>query len=219
MSTAASPVAIWGTGGHPISVLDTALANHIHEIVFVDAEAHAEIFEGFPLISYEDLVKNSTIYQWVIAVGDNSTRQHISLELGEAIPDIAFTTLVHPSATVSSSAHVAPGTVIFQGAIVGAKANIGRHCIISTGASMNHESRIGDFSSLAPRAVTGGRVTIGDRSAIGIAAAIRHGINIGHDSVVDSACYDHPDLPENVVAYGIPAQIIRSRAADDSYLA
>jgi len=219
MNTAASPVAIWGTGGHAISVLDTALANHIQEIVFVDTEAHAEIFEGFPLISYEDLLNNSTTYQWVIAVGDNSTRQHMSLGLSEAIPDIAFTTLIHPSATVSSSAHVSPGTVILQGAIVGAKANIGRHCIINTGASMDHESRMGDFSSLAPRAVTGGRVTIGDRSAIGIGAAIRHGINVGHDAVVGSASYVHQDLPENVVAYGTPARIIRSRAADDPYLA
>ena len=84
---------------------------------------------------------------------------------------------------------------------------------------MDHESSMGSFSSLAPGVVAGGRVMIGERSAIGIGAAIRHGVRIGQDTVVGSASYVHEDLPNNVVAYGTPARVVRPRNGDDLYLA
>jgi len=209
---------IWGTGGHAISVLETALASGFTDIVFSDQFPSVSEFEGYPLLTLDQL-KNKNVPPLVVtALGDNSTRQLVSANLENALGRLSFATLVHPSAVVASSASLGPGTVVLQGAIVGAKSRIGEHCIVNTGASLDHESTMGDFSSLAPGVVTGGRVAIGERSAIGMGAAIRHGVRIGQDTVVGSTSYVHEDLPSQVVAYGTPARVVRPRNGDDPYL-
>lgn len=218
MDATSTSLTIWGTGGHAISVLETALASGFTDIVFSDRFSSASEFEGFPLLTMDELNKRNVRLLTVVAVGDNSTRQLVCASLAKSMKDLSFVTLIHPSAVVASSASLGPGTVVLQGAIVGAKSRIGDHCIINTGASLDHESSIGNFSSLAPGVVTGGRVVIGERSAIGIGTAVRHGLRIGHDTVVGSASYVHEDLPNNVVAYGTPARAIRSRNGEDPYL-
>ncbi|MDO9484686.1 MAG: transferase, partial [Actinomycetota bacterium] len=90
--------------------------------------------------------------------------------------------------------------------------------LLNTGCILEHESQLGDFASLAPRAVTGGRVSIGSRSAISIGAVLKHGLTIGEDTVVGGSSYVDRDLPSGVVAYGVPARVIRSRERGDAYL-
>jgi len=219
MDEKANSLTIWGTGGHAISVLETALASGFTNIIFSDQFSSAREFEGFPLLTLDQLKDANVAQLVVIAVGDNSKRQLVSANLENKLGGLSFLTLIHPSAVVASSARLGPGTVVLQGAIVGAKSRIGNHCIVNTGASLDHESSMGNFSSLAPGVVTGGQVVIGERSAIGIGTAIRHSVRVGHDTVVGSASYVHENLPNKVVAYGTPARVIRSRNGDDPYLA
>lgn len=213
-----SSLHIWGTGGHAISVLETALVSGFTDIAFIDQYSSVGAFEGFPLLNLEALKDGGVPPLVVIAVGDNSTRRLVSTTLEKVLGRLSFATLVHPSAVVASSASLGPGTVVLQGAIIGAKSRVGDHCIVNTGATLDHESSMGDFSSLEPGVVTGGRVGVGERSAIGIGATIRHGVRIGQDTVVGSASYVHEDLPNNVVVYGTPAQVVRPRNGDDPYL-
>ena len=218
MDAKSQALTIWGTGGHAVSVLEIALASGFTDIVFCDETPSVREFESFRLLSLDELKQGHSSRLVVIAVGDNHNRQLVGERLESALGHPLFGTLVHPSATVASSASLGPGTVVMQGAIIGAKSRIGDRCIVNTGASLDHESSMASFSSLAPGVVAGGRVVIGERSAIGIGAAIRHGVRIGQDTVVGSASYVHEDLPNNVVAYGTPARVVRPRNGDDLYL-
>ena len=218
MTIGGKPLLIWGTGGHASSVLETALAVGAQPVTFVAEDPSVKEFNDHPCLPESQLGSVLKSHQVVIAVGDNFTRQRITERLMAHEPLTTFATLVHPSATVSRSASLEPGTVTLQGAIIGARSRVGAHCIINTGASVDHECVLGDFSSLAPGVVTGGRVHLGTRSAIGIGAAVRHNIAIGSDSVVGSASYVHTDIPDRVVAYGVPARVIRPRNGGDAYL-
>ncbi len=75
-----------------------------------------------------------------------------------------------------------------------------------------------DFSSIAPGVTVGGTVRIGRRSAVSIGATVRHKLTIGEDSVVGAHSYLNRDLQGNVVAYGIPARVVRARSAGDPYI-
>ena len=218
MSNSDSPLLIWGTGGHAISVLEAATAAGESSIAFCSEQGAAGQFEGFPRFPTRDIGSLARDHRVVVAIGDNSARKHVAYELRSQFPKIVFATIVHPSAIIAPSVAVGAGTVVLQGAILGAKAAVGEHCIVNTGSSLDHESCLSDFASLAPGVTTGGRVQIGECSAIGIGACLRHGITIGRDSVIGSASYVHEDLPDGIVAFGTPAQVIRHRDSSDPYL-
>ncbi len=66
--------------------------------------------------------------------------------------------------------------------------------------------------------ITGGRVRLGERSSIGLGAILRDGIEVGADTVVGAGSLVLQSIPSGVVAYGSPAQVIRSRQPDEPYL-
>jgi len=67
----------------------------------------------------------------------------------------------------------------------------------------------GDHVVLSPGVMVGGEVEIGSHSMIGIGAVVSNRVKIGKESVIGGNSFVHKDIPENVVAYGIPAKIIR----------
>ena len=102
----------------------------------------------------------------IIAVGNNRDRHREA----EARKGTRFTYLIHPSATVASSALIGMGTVIMAGAIVQARAQIGMHCIINTGAQVDHDCIVHDFAHISPNATLCGAVEIGEGAWVGAGA-------------------------------------------------
>jgi acetyltransferase-like isoleucine patch superfamily enzyme len=66
--------------------------------------------------------------------------------------------------------------------------------------------------------VTGGRVALGTCAAVGLGAKVVHNVRIGAHAVVGAGALVLQDVPDQVVAYGTPARVIRSRGVDDPYL-
>ena len=104
----------------------------------------------------------------IIAVGNNHDRKREA----EKRKGTRFTYLIHPSATVASSALIGMGTVIMAGAIVQAGASTGQHCIVNTSAVLDHHATLGDFVHLAPGSVVCGGARIGEGAMIGANASV-----------------------------------------------
>jgi len=155
---------------------------------------------------------------YAIAIGDNSVRERVYIDMATKHPNLFFPALVHASATVCLFAHVGEGTVVMPQAVIGPCTRVDRFCLVNTRASIDHDSEMKAFSSLAPAAVTGGRVSIGKRTAISLGASIHHGVQIGDDCVVGANSYVNKHLPDGQVAYGTPARPVRGRRAGDAYL-
>ena len=107
----------------------------------------------------------------IIAVGDNRARKREA----EARPREPWAYLIHPSATVASSALIGMGTVIMAGATVQARASIGQHCIVNTNASVDHDCVLGDFVHIAPGAHLCGSVRVGEGTLVGTGVAVAQG--------------------------------------------
>ena len=116
----------------------------------------------------------------IIAVGNNRDRRREA----EARKGTRFTYLIHPSATVASSALIGMGTVIMAGAIVQARAQIGMHCIINTGAQVDHDCIVHDFAHISPNATLCGAVEIGEGAWVGAGATMIQGMKVRAWSVV-----------------------------------
>lgn len=214
----ATDAIVVGTGGHAVSVAETVRSAGFHTAAFVSEGDAGGTLLGRPILPTVPKRHVEAGGIIVVAIGDNAVRQRVWTRLREEIPEAAFPAVCHASAIIASEVSLAAGTVVLQGAVIGNGARVGVGALLNTGAILDHETVMDEFASLAPRTVTGGRVRIGERSAVSIGAVLRHGITVGRDTVVGAAAYVHHDLPDEVVAYGVPARIVRSRRQGDPYL-
>lgn len=104
----------------------------------------------------------------IIAVGNN---RHRAREVASR-QGTTYTYLVHPTATVASSALIGMGTVIMAGAIVQARAVIGQHCILNSGCTVDHDCVLDDFVHIAPGAHLCGTVKVGEGSLVGVGVGV-----------------------------------------------
>ena len=207
-----------GAEGHAVSLTESVTAAGFEIIAYTSDRTAGGTLLDRPV--WEDVpaahVDSGGIV--VLAIGDNATRERLWNQLIQRVPREQFPAIVHPTASVSTLATIGPGSVVLQGAVVCSGARVGVGCLLNSGSILEHESAMDDFASLAPGAVIGGRVRIGARTAVSIGAVIKHGLTLGADSVIGAASYVHSDVPEGVVAFGVPARVMRKRHRGDTYL-
>ena len=104
------------------------------------------------------------------------------------------------------------------GVIINPDAEIRDFCILNTGSQLEHNCYMDSFSHLSAGSVTGGKVRIGKFSAITLNVTILDRLTIGENTVVGSGSVVLKDLPDNVLAYGNPAKIVRSREPGEKFL-
>jgi acetyltransferase EpsM len=146
-------------------------------------------------------------YKFIICIGNNHVRKGISqkLKLGKS----SYVNIIHRSSVVLKSASVGYGNMIFANTYIGSNAQIGNHIIINNGCVIEHDCILGDFASLSPGCCMGGRVTIGAGAFISTGVTIKPRIAIGANSIVGVGSVVVKDIPECVLAYGVPAKVIR----------
>jgi sugar O-acyltransferase (sialic acid O-acetyltransferase NeuD family) len=120
-----------------------------------------------------------------------------------------FVTLVHPSARVSRTAVLGPGTLISSGVQIAAYTSLGSHVVVNRGALIGHHTTIGDFNSIGPGAILAGSVKTGARAWIGLGAKILQHRRIGERAVVVAGSLVSQDVPERTKVIGSPAQVIQ----------
>jgi sugar O-acyltransferase (sialic acid O-acetyltransferase NeuD family) len=177
---------------------------------------------GYPVLgSDEDLATTAAstgATAFVVAIGENFVRHGVLTREMARCPDLEPYRVVHPAAVVARDAVIGPGSIVLAGVVVSNGCRIGVGALLGTRASLDHDGVLGDFSSLAPGVTTGGCVEIGDRTAIGLGANVIHGVTIGADTVVGAGALVVDDLAERVVAYGVPADVARTRDPAEPYL-
>ncbi len=153
-----------------------------------------------------------------VAIGDNHIRRIVVERVTGTKKAVQLASLIHPAATVASSADVGAGVLVLAASVVNAFARIGRGVTLYSGAVVEHDCTIDDFASLAPRAALGGGVSIGAGAHIGVGASVAHALKIGANSVIGTGAAVVGDIPANSVAYGVPARVLRSRQSGERYL-
>ena len=81
--------------------------------------------------------------------------------------------------------------------------------IINTCASVDHECVVEEGAHVGPGVRLGGHVRVGKGTWIGIGATVKDRIRIGARAVIGAGAVVLNDIPDGVVAYGVPANVIR----------
>jgi len=142
--------------------------------------------------------------QAVIGIGDARVRESLVNRL-----KIHWATVIHPLSFVDPAVPLGEGCVIFAGAVVQPESEIGAHVVVNTSATVDHNCNVGDFAQIAPGANLCGSVSIGNGTFVGANAVVIENLRVGRWSIIGAGAVVIRDLPDNVVAVGCPARIIK----------
>jgi UDP-N-acetylbacillosamine N-acetyltransferase len=206
---------IWGASGHALVVIDILIPQKNYKIVglidSINTEIHGTEFRGFPILGGREklsYLKTTDTNCGFVAIGNNQARMYE----GDYLRSLGFDviTVIHPQSIISPDVKIGSGTVICAGAIVVAGSQIGQDVIINTSSSVDHECVIEDGVHIGPGVHIGGRTIIKQGAWIGIGATVSDRITIGANSIIGAGAVVVRDIPPGVVAYGVPAKVIRN---------
>lgn len=169
----------------------------------------------------EDIIKLKEQYNiegGIISIGDNWARYYVSSQIKKEIPDFKFVNAIHPSVVIGDNVELGEGIVMMAGCIINPKSKIGDFTFFATGAQVDHDCDIKNYSSISAGSITGGYVTLGEFSAITLGVTVVDRLKIGKNTVIGAGSLVIKDLPDNVLVYGNPCKVIRTRKEGEKFL-
>jgi len=187
---------IFGASGHGKAVIELVEVQDEVEGVFDDNPSRQEVL-GYKVSQLPERIDLSASY--FIAIGDNKVRKEVRHRISD---QVAYSTLVHPSALVSKRSVIGEGTVVMEGAIIKVDATIGSQVIVNTGASVDHDCKVADFVHLAPKSVLCGGAGVGEGSFVGAGAVVIPGVKIGSWCKIGAGSVVNKDVPDGATWIG-----------------
>ncbi|HEX9976736.1 MAG TPA: NeuD/PglB/VioB family sugar acetyltransferase [Dehalococcoidales bacterium] len=140
-------------------------------------------------------------------IGERSTR--FMAQAKEA--GLPFINIIHPSAIVSPNASLGQGILILPGVILGPGVSVGNHVILNTAVTIDHDSVIQDNVVFGPAVHLAGGVLVKSGTSIGVGASSAPGVTIGSNCLIGAGSVIIENIPDSVVAAGVPARVLRPR--------
>jgi sugar O-acyltransferase (sialic acid O-acetyltransferase NeuD family) len=132
------------------------------------------------------------------------------------LPPERYATIIHPSASVSDTSQVGPGSVLLAQTVLTAAVTVGSHVVIMPHVILTHDDVIEDFATLASGVCLGGNVHVGRCAYVGAGALVREDRSVGSSALVGMGAIVTRDIPPQEVWAGVPARYIRKAAATAS---
>ncbi len=126
---------------------------------------------------------------------------------------------IEPGAIIRDMVSIGEGAVIMMGAVINIGAVVGKGTMIDMGAVLGGRATVGDHCHIGAGAVLAGvvepasakPVVVEDGVLIGANAVVIEGVRIGKNAVVAAGATVIEDVPENAVAAGSPARIVKMK--------
>jgi UDP-perosamine 4-acetyltransferase len=204
-------VALIGAGGHAKVIIDILRTDDSVEIIGCVSPNPGQVAVlGVPILGGDEIIPElfrDGVKSAFIAIGDNPTRVRFLRHLKEL--GFGIVNAVSPAAIISTSATLGRGVAVMPGAIINTGSAIADGAIVNTGAVVDHDCRIGTGAHIAPGVSLAGNVTVGDGAFLGVGSSVIPGISIGSWTTVGAGAVVVRDLPEHVLAFGVPARVQR----------
>ncbi|WP_053850882.1 NeuD/PglB/VioB family sugar acetyltransferase [Streptomyces sp. NRRL B-24085] len=195
--------AVVGTG-------EFELLGHVDD----NADLHGTEVDGVPVLGGCDLVRELPDVRVVICVGnprDYAARARLVRRLG--LPEDRYATVVHPTAAVSATSTLGPGSVLLAHCVLTAAVRVGAHVAVMPHVVLTHDNTVGDFATLTSGVRLGGGVRLGRGAYVGSGALVREGTTVGAWSQVGMGSAVLDDVPPGEVWVGSPARRLRAAGA------
>ncbi|MBT4763459.1 acetyltransferase [bacterium] len=120
-----------------------------------------------------------------------------------------YSNLYHPKSVVSVQTVIGKGVFIGANSVLSPYVDIGNLVTINRGVNIGHHTSIGSFSTLNPGCNIAGGCRVGSYTTIGMGVNVIDGVNIGSNTIIGAGSTVVKSIPDNVIAYGSPAKVVR----------
>jgi sugar O-acyltransferase (sialic acid O-acetyltransferase NeuD family) len=175
---------------------------------------HGTEVDGVPVLGGCDLVHELPQAQAVVCVGsprDYASRARLVRRL--ALPESRYATVVHPTAVVSATSRIGPGSVLLAHCVLTAAVRVGAHVAVMPQVVLTHDDEVADFATIASGVRLGGSTRLERGAYVGAGALLREGLVIGAWSLIGMGSTVLHDVPPGEVWAGSPARLLREAAA------
>ena len=213
-------IVVLGAGGLASEVLNLLEENNLQKeqweiLGCLDAAydpEHPRSVLGYPILGNDSWAeKRREPICAVCAVGDPAIRKKMIDWYRSNCPAVSFPPIIHKKASVTKYSSIGAGVIICNGSQVSVETEIGDFSIVDLACTVSHGSKIGAFSTVHPASNISGNVNIGDLTEIGTGTKIIQGVHIGDRTIIGAGSVVVRDIPESVVAFGVPCRVVRKK--------
>jgi sugar O-acyltransferase (sialic acid O-acetyltransferase NeuD family) len=178
----------------------------------VNSDVSGLLFNQFLILKKEEEVKKyfeEFGNSFTIGIGNPLLRYQLYRKFIDWGGD--FVSTISPMAQIGSyDVTIGVGSNILSQSVFSNSNQIGMGCIVYYNVVITHDCVVGDFVEIAPNSVLLGRCSVGSFSQIGANATILPDIKIGENVIIGAGSVVTKDIPDNSVAVGIPAKVIKN---------
>jgi sugar O-acyltransferase (sialic acid O-acetyltransferase NeuD family) len=181
-----------------------------------DPARHGHVIDGTPVLGGRDMVEKLPDASFVVCTGrpDNYvSRPRIVRDLG--LPPERYATIVHPSAAVSASSSIGPGSVLLAHVTLTAAVAVGAHVAIMPNVTLTHDDVIDEFVTITSGVGLGGNTRIHTGAYLGAGSLIGQNRVVGAFALVGMGAVVTKDVPPREVWAGVPARRLRAAEIPD----
>lgn len=206
---------IVGAKGFAKEVLEVVYRDYSsEEIVFYDDisdDLPVMLYNKFKILRSLEEVKAYYLdkpFNFVIGIGNPQLRRML-YEKFIAVGGV-FKSVVSSTVFIGSFGNViGDGSNLMLNAILTNDIVIGKGVIVNQLTSVGHDVIIEDFVELCPNVCISGNCVIGENTFIGTGAIVLPKVKVGKNVVIGAGAVVSKDLPDNCVAVGVPAKVIK----------
>lgn len=215
----AGDLALYGAGGAGRGMTYAlSLSNGYGIVGFVDDTMEpGKRVNGVPVLGgYEWLEKQDQETDVVICiVGVPKVKRGLVAKIRAGCPAVRFPVVVNPLCGIAPSSIMGEGSVMGQiDSYIMPDCVIGDFVWINYQSFIGHDSVVGDYTTIYNNVCCGGNVHIGNDCVIGSGVTMRPGAKVGNGAVIGAGAVVIKDIPDNTVAVGNPAKVIREIKSD-----
>ena len=146
--------------------------------------------------------------RFTIGIGNPKLRESLAIkfiQLGGK-----FTSTISPKADIGHYGNeIGTGCNIMFGTILTNDIKVSDGVLINLNCTIGHDCIIGRYVEMSPGVHVSGNCQIGDYCQIGTNAAILPKVKIGNNVTIGAGAVVTQDIPDNCVAVGVPAKVIK----------
>lgn len=206
---------IIGARGFAKEILEICHQNEeLNDLVFYDdvtPDIEPKLYNKFQIIRTLDEAKvyfETVDKRFTIGIGNPALRKML-YEKFSKIGGVLTSTISKNAIIGNYGVNIKEGSNIMTNVVLTNDIQIGIGVIVNQITSIGHDVEIGDFTEICPNVSISGNCKIGKNVFIGTGAVILPKIEIGDNVIIGAGAVVSKDLPDNSVAVGVPAKIIK----------
>ncbi|TCK68824.1 sugar O-acyltransferase (sialic acid O-acetyltransferase NeuD family) [Winogradskyella wandonensis] len=170
------------------------------------------LYDEFPILKSEKEVVdffNSYGNDFTIGIGSPKLRKKLYNKFNDL--GGVFKSSISPLAKVGHYGNIiGEGCNIMTNTILTNDVKVGKGALINLSCTIGHDVILEDFVEICPNVNISGNCKIEEEVFIGTSAVILPKVTIGKNSIIGAGSVVTKDIPNNVLALGAPARIIKS---------